>query len=223
MTSQRTTGVSNQVWLRKSRRPAAPQAGFTFIEFMGVIASPGLLGALVFVSLALGWLSLGSAQGASFQFTGSMTRPRQNHTATLLPNGQVLVAGGRDGTNILASAELFDPASGTWSLTSSMGFQRAWHAATLLQSGKVLVTGGYDASNALATEEVYDPATGLWSPIAPMATKRSGGHTATLLPSGQVLVAGGADGTDDVSTAELYDPVSGTWSPAASMTTPRAS
>src|SRR5947207_3072537 len=127
--------------------------------------------ALAVASLALAEFSPSLTWGASFQFTGSMTSPRQNHTATLLPNGQVLVAGGRAGTNIFSSAELFDPASGTWSLTSSMGFQRAWHAATLLPSGKVLVTGGYDASNALATEEVYDPATGLWSPIAPMATK----------------------------------------------------
>ena len=73
--------------------------------------------------------------------TGSMATARCLHTATLLPNGKVLVAGGVDG--VLSSAELYDPASGTWSATGSMGTARDYHTATLLPNGQVLVAGGY--------------------------------------------------------------------------------
>ena len=121
--------------------------------------------------------------------TGSMATKRYDHTATLLPNGQVLVAGGFGG-DYLASAELYDPATGLWTATGSMATARFHHTATLLPNGQVLVAGGFNDSGALASAELYDPATGLWTATGSMATTRDG-HTATLLPNGQVLVAGG--------------------------------
>src|SRR6266540_452435 len=86
--------------------------------------------------------------GAPFQFepTGRLLTVRNNHTATLLPSGKVLVTGGADGFGLLASAELYDPASGTWTTTGSLAENRWHHTATLLPSGKVLVAGGYGVS-----------------------------------------------------------------------------
>ena len=75
--------------------------------------------------------------------TGSLGTARDGHTATLLPSGKVLVAGGRYDRATLSSAELYDPATGTWTATGSLGTARYDHTATLLPSGKVLVAGGY--------------------------------------------------------------------------------
>jgi hypothetical protein len=133
----------------------------------------------------------------TFSPTGSMTTPRQDFTATLLPNGKVLVAGGFDNSGrALATAELYDPASGTFTLTGSMAAPRTGHTATLLPNGKVLVAGGF-------TAELYDPATGTFSFTGGLATARTG-HTATLLQSGQVLVIGGAGSSGILASAEIY-------------------
>ncbi|RKG48679.1 kelch-like protein [Corallococcus sp. AB011P] len=155
--------------------------------------------------------------------TGAMTSPRSFHTATLLKNGTVLVAGGRSAASgsFLSTAEVYDPVSGTWSATGPMASIRELHSATLLPSGKVLVAGGYTGLGRTATAEVYDPASGTWSATGPMASIRSN-HTATLLTSGKVLVAGGyGSSSNNIATAELYDPASGTWSATGSMTSPR--
>ncbi|WP_224372986.1 Kelch repeat-containing protein [Hyalangium versicolor] len=137
----------------------------------------------------------------------SMPTSRYDHTATLLTNGKVLFAGGLingQGSVSTAVAELYDPASNTWSATASMASVRGGHTATLLSNGKVLVTGGYASGNFLASAELYDPASGTWSAAAPMASARSE-HTATLLNNGQVLVLGGYKGPV-LSSAELYTP-----------------
>ncbi|RKH29603.1 kelch-like protein [Corallococcus sp. CA041A] len=135
--------------------------------------------------------------------TGSMIQPRSGHTATLLPNGTVLVAGGTSNGAPLATAEVYDPVSGTWGPTGSLAQPRSGHSATLLPNGKVLVVGGRDANGFVATAELYDPASGTWSPASsPLA---SGPSSATLLLNGKVLVAGG-------TTPQLYDPASDTWS-----------
>jgi len=151
--------------------------------------------------------------------TDSLGTTRWYHTATLLPNGQVLVAGGmtavfRGPNETVATAELYDPATGVWTPTGSMTTPRAFHKATLLPNGQVLVTGYSD------TAELYDPATGVWAATGSLATGRSW-HTATLLPNGQVLVAGGT-GSTYLASAELYDPATGIWAATGSMTTPRA-
>jgi TATA-box binding protein (TBP) (component of TFIID and TFIIIB) len=157
--------------------------------------------------------------------TASMTRARDGLTATLLASGKVLVTGGISGGNgsdDAASAELYDPPSGTWSPATSMHTRRYGHVATLLASGKVLVTGGYTDVDVTASAELYDPVHDAWSPVAGMSTPRES-HTATVLASGKVLVSGGDSGGSSLTaSAELYEPVSRTWSPAASLGTPRS-
>jgi N-acetylneuraminic acid mutarotase len=156
----------------------------------------------------------------SWSTTGSMAAARSNHTATLLPNGKVLVAAGVNSANpviILSSAELYDPATGTWSTTGSMATARKLHTATLLSNGKDLVAGGTTSGSDLTSAELYDPATGTWSTTGSMATARKS-HTATLLSNGRILVAGGNGSSGNLATAELYDPTLGTWSTTGSMT-----
>src|SRR5437667_238937 len=133
----------------------------------------------------------------TFNTTGSLNTARLNHTATLLPNGSVVVAGASHGiSNALASAELYDPASGTWAATGSLNAGRALHTATLLLSGNVLVIGGRSngISNGLASAELYDPASGTWATTGSLNAGRYG-HTTTLLPNGKVLGAGGHNGS----------------------------
>jgi hypothetical protein len=142
--------------------------------------------------------------------TGSMTTARVWHTATLLPNGQVLVADGQSclslGCAALASAELYHPASGTWTQTGSINAARAKFTATLLPSGQVLVAGGIDGTTALASAELYNPATGTWATTGSLNVARYG-QLAGLLPNGQVLVVCGVS----PCAAELYNPATGSW------------
>ena len=154
----------------------------------------------------------------AFITTGSMATVRgEGHTATLLPNGKVLVAGGWviDG-GILSSAELYDPATGMFSDTDNdyMMVARANHTATLLSNGKVLIAGGaVYYTGVWSSAEIYDPATGVFSATGSMTTPRMN-HTATLLNNGKVLIVGGYNDIDGVlSSAEIYDPETGTFSP----------
>ena len=159
---------------------------------------------------------------APFETTGALVTPRSFHTATLLSSGKVLVTGGTTGNgNPLSSAELYDPASGTWVATGNLANARSSHTATLLPNGKVLVTGGQNGGNPLASAELYDPATGAWSATNSLAIPRYS-HTATLLPNGKVLVAGGQTGSS-LTSAELYDPASGTWVATGSLANARSS
>jgi WD40 repeat protein len=147
--------------------------------------------------------------------TGAMGTFRASHTATLLPNGKVLTAGGTGG---LVSAELYDPATGAWTFTGTLTYGRNLHTATLLSNGLVLVVGGLNGSSLLDTAELYAPppanwtaAAGTWSSAGDLITARRDGHSLTLLPTGKVLVAGGYDGTSFLRNAELYDPITRTW------------
>ncbi len=159
-----------------------------------------------------------SAQAQPFESVQSMAQVRQWHTATLLPGGKVLVSGGRDSNlNALSSAEVYDPASNSWSDAGSMAQGRYYHTATLLPGGKVLVSGGRSNSGVLASAEVYDPASKSWSAAGTMEQARVG-HTATLLPGGKVLVSGGQGSNGlALATAEVYDPASNSWSAAGTM------
>ena len=152
----------------------------------------------------------------TFAATGSMSVTRVSHTATLLSNGKVLVAGGHD-----ASAELYDPTAGTFAPTGSMSVGRSTHTATLLPNGKVLIAGGQNVTGALATAELYDPNSGTFTATGTMAAARAY-HTATLLANGKVLIAGGSNLTNDLASAELYDPTTGSFSAAGSMVSKRA-
>ena len=132
-----------------------------------------------------------------------MNVKRQSHTATLLDDGKVLVAGGYlpgDTT----SCELYDPATGTWSLTGSMVVKRSIHKAVLQNDGTVLVAGG-DTPSVMSTE-IYNPATGTWSLAGDLREQRTG-HTLTRLADGTTLVAGGNEfPTIALRTAEIFTP-----------------
>lgn len=148
--------------------------------------------------------------------TGSLNTGRFNHKAILLPNGKVLVAGGYVAVvdpylRLIptASAELYDPATGTWTATGDLNVARAVHTMTLLPNGKVLVAGEVLAA------ELYDPASETWTITGSLTTAR-GYHTATLLLNGKVLVAGDS-GSVTGATAELYDPATGTWTPTGNL------
>ena len=164
-------------------------------------------------------------QEGTFVPTGSMASARFGHSATLLNNGMVLVAGGwNDSLFVLASAELYDPAKGAFTPTGSMASARFGHSATLLNNGKVLIAGGLPVpgGSGLSSAELYDPATGTFTPTGSMASARSD-QTATLLNNGKVLISGGGTGNVclDLASAELYDSVTGTFTPTGNMTSGR--
>jgi hypothetical protein len=149
-----------------------------------------------------------------------MLAARSGHTATLLPDGKVLIAGGmRRNQDFYRSAELFDPATGTFQSTGEMLMARVGHAAVLLQTGKVLVAGGWIGQGPTNEAELYDPATGKFTAISPMAVKR-GRAEATLLRDGNVLIIGGADGGgagSNIVSAEVFDIVTSKFRPTGSM------
>jgi hypothetical protein len=167
--------------------------------------------------------ALGQASG-TWTTTGSMSGPNlTNYTATLLQNGQVLVAGGFNSDQVYATAFLYNPSTGTWTDTGSMTTARYAHRATLLVSGEVLVTGGLSAAgDTFLTAELYNPSTGTWSEVC-CTPEGHYDHSAVLLQSGDVVVAGGfcsrtyCTGGKPTNNADLYDRSTETFSAAASM------
>jgi Galactose oxidase, central domain len=168
--------------------------------------------------------TLGSAElynpaTGTFTFTGNLNSERFYHTATLLNNGMVLIAGGEapSGSSYvpLASAELYDPANGTFAATGSLNAARVGPTATLLNNGSVLSTGGVVFSGAtdvpLFSAEVYDPVAGTFATTGSLNRARAT-QTATLLPNGTVLVVGGFDADGSLASAEFYE--LGTLTPA---------
>ena len=180
----------------------------------------------------------------SYSATGPIGTPRKDHTATLLQDGTVLVAGGLpedDGSasfTVLNEAERYNPVTGTFSPVGTMAQARTGHAAVLLANGQVLLTGGNSTwapglatapIPATASAELWDPVSGQFTLLGSAMTVPRRNHTATLLGNGQVLICGGLQGAaasfgDILNTAELYDPVAGTFTAtAAPMTVPRLS
>jgi hypothetical protein len=153
-----------------------------------------------------------------FQPTGSMVWGRESHTATLLRDGRVLITGGLRpqgfGWATLSSAEIYDPATGTFSSIGDMRESRTSHTATLLNDGRVLIIGGSLARSA----EIFDPVTGSFAATGNTVYPRIY-HTATLLLNGQVLVAGGNNSV----AAEIFDPATGSFREVGAMSYMRIS
>jgi len=165
---------------------------------------------------------------------GRLMMPRTQGTVTLLPDGRVLAAGGGiegpPGWIATATAELFDPATGTWSQTAPMSVARALHTATLLAGGDVLIAGGatvYEGQtgSVSATAEIYSSRTGTWRRVGAMSKPRYA-QGAALLEDGRVMVAGGWYSTKNSdhahNTAEVFDPATGAWTATAAMTGSRS-
>jgi Kelch motif protein/galactose oxidase-like protein len=198
------------------------------------------------VLVAGGWGVYGGTAGAelydpatgTFTVTGVMSMVRRGHTATLLPNGKVLVAGG--GTwlgsswEALNTAELYDPATGTFTPTVALTAGRFRHSAILLPSGKVLLAGGTSQVGhylnapwvSVASAEVYDPTTGTFTSTGSMSVARNT-FTLTALGNGRLLVVGGnvEDGVNGIplTSAEVFDTGSGVFTPTGQLLTGRDS
>jgi hypothetical protein len=204
------------------------------IDATGLATSPSTACGTTVITATLGSVTgsanltaLTGAVASGWGCVANLNTGRGHHTATMLNNGLILVAGGFTNGPTTASAELYNPTTGVYSSTGSMTYARANHGATLLDSGKVLITGGYNGG-ALATAELYDPATGTFS----VTTDTAGNpttlniaralHTATLLNDGTVLIVGGAVDNALVAptqTAELYTPATGMFT---TLSTPNA-
>jgi len=159
----------------------------------------------------------------SWSAAASLSIARSDLAATLLSDGRVLVTGGdsapvgASSSAPQASAEIFDPRTGTWTRTGSMSAQRESHTTTLLDDGRVLVVGGDVGA---PTAEVYSSASGAWAPAGSPSIARSH-HASVLLPSGDVLVAGGIGVDGVVASCERYSPSTNRWSATAAMSTAR--
>jgi len=167
------------------------------------------------------WREEGTVGLELMQQVGPLRQARYQHSSTKLLNGKVLYAGGGTGSSapVLASAELYDPATGTTTLVAPMNTARRAHTATLLADGSVLVVGGISDSTVIASAERYNPATNTWTVVAPLP-RASYGHTATLLADGRVLVAGGAGYH---TPTYLFDPATNSWTTTGSLSLGRTS
>ena len=180
--------------------------------------------------ITVGVASLGAlcapATAGSFQPAASLSTGRYYHTATTLPDGRVLVAGGNRASGnsfvFLSSAEIYDPATDKWTSAGTLAPALAYHAATLLPSGKVVLFGGCEPTTP-APPQVYDPATNAWSYAGTTVPLPRLFPTATLLIDGRVLLVGGRYGPTGplLKSAELFDPSTNTWSPVPDMSRER--
>jgi hypothetical protein len=156
---------------------------------------------------------------------GSMHVARSGHQATLLMDGRVLVTGGSDERDqAIGAAEIFNPATGSWSVAAANLTPRLGHAASLLHDGRVLVVGGVPFASScepIAAAELYDPSTDRWSIPAQIPVPVGRGTAAATLKDGRVLASGGGTACGDVySSAALFDPSSNRWSRTVSMAAP---
>ena len=233
-TADSSVGATAQITVVSSGFTAA---GSMHVARRGHTATLLKGGKVLIVGGGDGTAELFDPTSGTFALTGPPVTGRLGATATLLADGKVLIAGGLgvtagpDGFLIrLNSAEIFDPAAGTFTATGSMIQARRLHTATLLEDGRVLVAGGYfDTICSTASAELFDPATGTFSSTGFMLTERVN-HTATLLKSGEVLMAGGSNGCApdaaddppwDPLFVELFEPEPGNFLAGSDMSTTR--
>lgn len=205
---------TRNAWRRFTFRVKATSAS-TSLEFADLGFSDGAGGLLDDVQVtALGGAACGAQGPGRFTATGNLSALHLQHTATLLPSGQVLALGGYSGT-----LEYFQWDSETWDSPGSFQGTRRLHTATLLRDGRVLVAGGNGRASSSA--ELYVPGSSYFTATGALLTNRRE-HAAVTLPDGRVLVMGGTDDAGRVlASAEVYDPATGTWSATGSMSQPR--
>ena len=197
--------------------PSPPASSVAPSDVPVVVPSVGPSSAPSFVPVT------GPSVAATWRPAGSMAVGRVAHTATLLADGRVLVTGGSSMDRALSSAELWDPATRSFTATGSMHAERIGAAATLLRDGRVLVVGGDGPDKARASAEIWDPATGSFSDLIATPDNRGSGLTATTLADGRVLVVGGvkcvatpprqAPSCGDGLATLIWDPATGSFSP----------
>lgn len=228
---QRWTATGSTLLPREYHTATLLRDGRVLVAGGGAFAGPGDFGGVSATA------EIYSPQTGRWEGAAPMRSARLGHSATLLSNGKVLVAGGISARFVWqSSTELFDPVSGRWSDGGTMGFARSDHTATLLGDGTVLVAGGRggvggrrppEDTPALRAAELYDPATNLWRPVPHLLHSPRVNHTATLLDDGSVLLAGGAvvyyhGGTGDpTGSVEIYHPTSRTLTDAPALPEPR--
>lgn len=181
-------------------------------------------GRVLFSGGSNGGLALSSAETlgeGNASPAGDMNQPRSRHAAAMLPDGRVLVVGGElMGSLATASAEIYDPATTTWTAISGLSAPRAGLTLTSLRDGNILVAGGDSAGAPSALLEIYDVAGGGFYVAGVLATPRTG-HAAALLDDGRVLIAGGSDGSSVLASSETFDPTTGVVGTGPTLTQPR--
>jgi hypothetical protein len=206
----------------EARKPHVPRSSalarwMVVTEYIYVMRITFSVAAAVGAAVAV--VALGGASpafaGSGWKPTGSMSTVHRAHEGVLLDDGRVLVASGfNNDVGEVPVAELYQPATGTWSLAAPPLVPRHYATATRLPGGRVLLAGGFTDEGVTNHAELYDPVANTWTATGPLNEPRNG-HMAVLLSNGRVLVTGGADGSKVASsTAEIYDPATGTWSPA---------
>jgi hypothetical protein len=194
--------------------PSSTPAGGSTGPSSGGSASPGSSGGVAVAPIGES-STLGRWSAAT-----PMSTPRVFPVSVTLDNGDVLVAGGADGSDVLSSAELFNPTTGRWSATGSMSIGRVGASALLLSDGEVLVAGGSNGHQVLDSAELYNPASGQWSPTGRLAAGRAFAGMAPA-PGGAIIVGGSGDGHVPLASTERYNLALGTWTSVGSLSTPR--
>jgi hypothetical protein len=223
--------MSDGLKIRAAKKEESAAQFRLIAKFQSTLKGTSMKTTLTFLLLFLGLLGCSIATQDRFSSlkaadktgvlrpTGALNEVRSSHTATLLADGKVLIAGGmKSEDDFSASAELYDPATGNFSATkTNMISRRVGHTATRLPDGKILLVGGWIGGweNATAAE-IYDPVTDSFTRTGSLQFGRAD-HTATLLKNGKVLIAGGASGRKQLQDCELYDPQTGSFTPAASL------
>lgn len=189
--------------------------------------SPNSLLMLCLITLFM--TTVASAQSGTWALTGSLHTARESHTAALLTNGNVLVAGGSSNNISVASTEVYSPTTHAWSVKENMNVARASAQVRLLANGRVLVAGGCTGnclSAVTRSAELYNPTTGTWATTGSMNRPRVY-FGAVTLPNGMILVAGGCTSLNSngcatvTASAEIYNPSTGMWTATGSMTVAR--